>query len=105
MDSLSSRPGAVRAAKLLLILGEPAAVPVIAALGDGIAEPLARALSGIASVGLSESVGILADFVVASSPGQKSNRAFPGGPRTAARLMAAAFGAEKAESIMQRALS
>jgi flagellar motor switch protein FliG len=102
MSSSPSCRGAERAAKLLFLIGEDRAVPVIAALGEDCVEPLARSLAELGGVGLEESVAILADFV-RSVPAL----AMVGGYRgacMAARLMAAAFGPEKAESIMMNAM-
>ncbi len=104
MTMPSSRAGADRAAKLLLLIGEGKAGPVIAALGEEYAETLAHHVASVNSVDRTESVGILMDFLRSASISSLSAEPVCGGVCSAARMMSAAFGPEKAESIMMKAL-
>jgi flagellar motor switch protein FliG len=93
-------PGLVKAAKFLLLLGTDEASKVIAHLKADEVEAVSREILKVKHIDAAEANGILAEFGwLVKTKGWSVE----GGPETAERMLATAFGPEKARALMRKA--
>lgn len=95
-----SEPGVSKAAKFLLLLGTDEAAKVISHLGPEEVEAVSREILKVKSLDAIEANEILAEFGwLVKTKGWS----IEGGPETAEKMLAAAFGSERARALLRKA--
>jgi flagellar motor switch protein FliG len=92
-----------RAAKFLILIGAEEAAKILPRLEPEQIESLSREIASIRGVGPEEGEEILGEFRALRSAPLRSGGA-AGGPEAARRILHAAFGAEKGEALLEKAL-
>lgn len=97
----SGLPGLEKAAKFLLLLGQEEAANVLRHLKPLEVENISREIAKITAIDPREATEILTEFGWLAQSNAKS---LEGGPEAAQRMLAAAFGAEKARELLLKAV-
>jgi flagellar motor switch protein FliG len=95
-----SEPGIVKAAKFLLLLGTEEASKVLAHMSPSEVEAVSREILKVKSIDAPEANEILAEFGWLV---RTKGWSVEGGPETAEKMLATAFGPEKARALMRKA--
>jgi len=97
----SGLPGLEKAAKFLLLLGQEEAANVLRHLKPLEVENISREIAKITSIDAREATEILTEFGWLA---QSNARSLEGGPEAAQRMLAAAFGDERARELLLKAV-
>jgi flagellar motor switch protein FliG len=93
-----------RAAKFFVLIGAEEAARILPGLKPEQIEAISREIAAIRGIGTEEGKEILDEFRSLLSSPQSFAGAFSGGPDAARRILYAAFGPEKGEGILNKAL-
>ncbi|MDR1972566.1 MAG: flagellar motor switch protein FliG [Treponema sp.] len=93
-----------RVAKFLILIGADEAAKILPRLEKEQIEAVSREIASIRGIGPEEGKAILEEFKSLLSSSYRLPGASSGGPEAARRILYAAFGAEKGEDLLNRAL-
>ena len=93
-----------RVAKFLMLIGSDEAAKVLANLDESQVEEISREIATIRGIGADEAAGILEEFHSLLSGAYHYGGAAQGGVDEARRLLYAAFGPEKGETMLRRSV-
>ena len=93
-----------RVAKLLILIGADQAAAVLAELDPGQVEEVSREIASIRGIGAEEAEAILAEFRLLLAAPFRYSGSSSGGVEAARRILYAAMGPEKGETLLNRAV-
>ncbi|MDR2376674.1 MAG: flagellar motor switch protein FliG [Treponema sp.] len=93
-----------RVAKFFVLIGAEEAARILPGLEPEQIDAVSREIAAIRGIGMEEGQEILDEFKSLLSSPQRFAGAFSGGPEAARRILYAAFGPEKGENILNKAL-